>query len=625
MTPETTALLLTSAGWVPSKTRDGWWHDASASGSSYPAPRALEIARRDAGRGDDAGALAILGDADLSIEGARATITLPDHTLASYRTWLRVKSALPRVQVRADARSLTCHVADLGRLGLDPRALAGGYEPDGTPLYPDQAYVLDVALRRRRFAIFARCGWGKTAVQLAWARAVAARTGRKVLVVCPLSVLRQTIAEHAHFWQGGEQPANLRDAEGGLDGWLTSDDGARIGVVNTDVFRKPRDLSALGGVVLDESSSIKQAGGVLWRNVTTCFRGIEYRLFCTATPAPNEVREYAAQALGVGAVETHKEFFADFFDSTEDLGWVLRPHARGAFYAFMSSWSVWIRDPATYGFPARCKPIPAPVFIDLEIPLTPEQEQEARAIRAAGKRRGQVPLFHDDVGIATQTRLSQVSRGFLYEGEAVRAIPSRKPEAIAEAVAKHAGEGERAVVWVQFNEESRLITEALRARGLRVFEVTSETGDDAQFAAVLAINAGELDVLVAKPLTMGFGVNLQGASVVVFSGITHSFEQDHQAFSRVWRDGQERTVTCYYAVTPLELAMLANIRAKRSAWLSDAEQMELAYRDAMGADLATFRGASLQGAHRTHHQLTAADSAALKGLRPWGDDHERAA
>ncbi len=605
------AAELSAAGWARAPGRAGWWRDPA--GEDFPPARALEVARRDARR-ESAPTFRGL---PVAVDGTRATITLPGYDLASYRAFLDVKAALPRVEVDAAARTLSCHVADLPRLGVDARALAGGWVDDGTALYPDQRYVLDVALRRRRFAVFARCGWGKTVVLLAWARAVAARTGKPVLLVVPLSVLRQTSAEHARFWPGWPLPANLRDVSGGLDAWLSDPGASGVGVVNTDAFRRPRDLSRLGGVVLDESSSIKQAGGTLWKNVTASFRGVEYRLFCTATPAPNEVREYAAQALGVGAIDSHKEFFADFFDNAENMGWRLRPHARAAFYGFMSSWSIWIRDPSTYGFPARCAPIPAPSFVDLEVALTPEQECEARAIRAAHARKGQASLFCEDVGVATQTKLSQVSRGFVYEGDAVRSVPSRKADAVADAVARHARAGERAVVWVQFNEESRLITEALAARGMRAFEVTADTDDAAQFAAVEDINNGALDVLVAKPSTMGFGVNLQGASVCVFSGITHSFEQDHQAFSRVYRDGQTRAVTCYYVVTPLEAGMLANVRAKRSAWTADAAEMERAYLGAMRADLETYRGAATQGAQRTMHGITPGDRAALSALRPW--------
>lgn len=575
--------------------------------------------------------LPTFGNAALTITDTRATFTLPDFGIESYRTFVTIKAALPRVEVDAKARTLTCHVADLARLGVDVRALAGGLDDDEAPfLYPDQRYVVDVALRRRCFDIFGRCGFGKSPCLWTWARQAAKRTGRRVLVVAPKGVVYPLLGEYKKFWPDAPQPANVMEWKGGFEAWSRDPTAPTLGIVNVDLFRKPRNLTFLGGVVLDEASKIKQAGGVLWKNVLSSFKPVEYVLGCTATPAPNEEREYAAQALMVRAVNSHKEFFADFFDSTEECGWVLRPHAKDAYYAFMASWSIWIRDPSVYGFAPRLKPIPPPVFADVEVALTPEQERVARSLRAASSRRGQMSLYHEAVGVALQQKLSQVARGFLYENEEVAGakgkskkkrrvthIPSRKPDAVADIAARHARAGERSVVWVELNEESALIAEALRARGVKVVEVTAATTDADQYAAVEDLNAGRIDVLVAKIAALGFGVNLQGANVVIFSGINDSFEQDHQGFNRVHRDGQERTVYCYYVVTPLEAAMLANVREKRARWLSDAEEMERAYCAAMRADLDTWRGASAPVAHRTRHQLSLADRTVLAGLRPY--------
>lgn len=105
--------------------------------------------------------LAALGNASLRLEASRALITLPDDGVGSYRTFVRVKNALPRYEVLAP-RTIACHSADLAKLGLPTAMIPGGWEPDGAPLYADQAYVLDVALRRRRFAAFCEAGWAST-------------------------------------------------------------------------------------------------------------------------------------------------------------------------------------------------------------------------------------------------------------------------------------------------------------------------------------------------------------------------------------------------------------------------------------------------------------------------------
>src|SRR5438105_1454291 len=105
-----------------------------------------------------AAARAMLGNAELRVDGERATLALPDWGLRSYETWIALKSALPRLAVDARARTLGCPTADLVRLGIPVAAALGAYAPDPV-LFADQAYVVATALLRRRFAIYAECGW----------------------------------------------------------------------------------------------------------------------------------------------------------------------------------------------------------------------------------------------------------------------------------------------------------------------------------------------------------------------------------------------------------------------------------------------------------------------------------
>ena len=76
-----------------------------------------------------------------------------------------------------------------------------GFEPDGVneALFPFQRDIVRWALRRGRAAIFADCGMGKTPMQLEWARHVAAHTGGRVLILAPLAVAQQTVAEGVKF------------------------------------------------------------------------------------------------------------------------------------------------------------------------------------------------------------------------------------------------------------------------------------------------------------------------------------------------------------------------------------------------------------------------------------------
>lgn len=553
--------------------------------------------------------LARVGNAVVRVAGERAEIEVPDYGVESYRTLVTIKAAIPRAD--AEGRVVRCAAADLIALGIVPPSELGDYVAPSA-LFDDQAYVVATALRRKRFAIFAEAGWGKTAAQLAWALAVHRATKGRVLLIAPLAVVRQTIRELAkHFPDASERIENLRDRKGGARAWLDDPDGAPLAIVNVDAFRKAQDLTGLTGLVLDESSILKQAIGATRNVLVRAAQPVPFRLACSATPAPNDLEEYVSHALFLGVIRSHKEFFADYFASDGEGEWTLRGHATAAFYAFMASWSVWMRDPAVFGFAPRLGGIPAPEFHDVRVETTEAQREVAKDFRKPGH------LFLDEVGVVSRAKLAQLSRGFLYEESAdgvrsVKAIESNKPAAVVDAVLAHPEE--RAIVWVQFNEEGRLIRDALERAGRVTVLVDGDTSEEDRDRACLAINDGAAQVLIAKPSALGFGVNLQGASVCVFSGITDSFEQDYQAFRRCFRYGQTKRVHCYYVATEFELPMLTNLRTKRAAWAEQAAAMERAYLAASAADLAIHRRAVAAPRERIRAELSDADLSALASL-----------
>lgn len=154
-----------------------------------------------------------VGNAVVRILGDRAEIEIPDYGVESYRTLVTIKSAIPRAD--AEGRVVRCAASDLIALGIVPPSEIGDYKAPPA-LFEDQAYVVATALRRKRFAIFAEAGWGKTAAQLAWALEVHRATGGRVLLVAPLAVVRQTIRELAKHFPGAARIENLRDRKGGV-------------------------------------------------------------------------------------------------------------------------------------------------------------------------------------------------------------------------------------------------------------------------------------------------------------------------------------------------------------------------------------------------------------------------
>ncbi len=66
-------------------------------------------------------------------------------------------------------------------------------------LFDFQVALTEWALRRGRAAIFADCGLGKTAIELAWSQAIVEQSNRPVLILTPLAVASQTMREAHKF------------------------------------------------------------------------------------------------------------------------------------------------------------------------------------------------------------------------------------------------------------------------------------------------------------------------------------------------------------------------------------------------------------------------------------------
>jgi hypothetical protein len=163
-------------------------------------------------------------------------------------------------------------------------------------LFPFQRTLTEWALKKGRAAIFADCGLGKTPISLVWASNVAKKTGKPVLILTPLAVAHQFVAEGEKF---GIFVRHCKSREVGKP----------ISVTNYEKLHhfSPSDW---GGVVCDESSILKNFSGKTRKAITEFLRTIPYRLLCTATAAPNDYIEFGTSAEALrNAIWTCFRFF----------------------------------------------------------------------------------------------------------------------------------------------------------------------------------------------------------------------------------------------------------------------------------------------------------------------------
>lgn len=322
-------------------------------------------------------------------------------TVESYEDLLAVR-AIPDYRF-VDEVMVDCDERHLHILGEAVRA-EHAFPGLSAHLFDYQRWTVEMALDRRRFAIFADTGLGKTAMQLEWAEQVAAATGGRVLVVAPLNVVGQTIAEHERFY--GQPLLDARERSVLAD-WL----GGGSGVAITNYEKITGERLGIAGVVLDESSVLKQSMGARRTAIIDAFRGVGWKLCCSATPAPNDRIEYAEHAYFLDVVRSTREFLAAFFVN-RDGQWQLKYHGETAFYRHLASWSVFMRDPAAYGFDDLLAKMP-PLHTEFpHVPLTVEQVEAARRWQAGD----QINLLGIEVGgVTSRTKVMQIAHGFELE------------------------------------------------------------------------------------------------------------------------------------------------------------------------------------------------------------------
>jgi hypothetical protein len=422
---------------------------------------------------------------------------------------------------------------------LDKKAqLAGrfGFDPVFVPDYlmDFQKSLLEFSLSCGRSAIFADCGIGKTITQLAWAENVVRKTNKPVLILTPLAVSGQTVAEAGRFGIEAE-----RSKEGAFTRQIVVTNYERLHYFN------PNDFA---GVVCDESSILKNFEGATKQAITDFMKKIKYRLLCTATAAPNDYPELgtSSEALGhLGYMDMLGMFFKNdqnslhptsrgrFNDAWCGCKWRFKHHAEKDFWRWVCSWARACRKPSDLGF-------------DDGPFVLPELLVEQTTIKASRPMEGMLFVV-PAIGLSEQRK------------ERSHTIKER-----CEAMAEKLSTDKSAIAWCHLNSEADLLTKMIPGAK----QVSGKDSDDAKEEKFNAFQSGEIRALVTKPQIASFGLNWQHCNHMGFFP-SHSFEQYYQAVRRCWRFGQKNPVKVEIITTEGESDVMQNLNRKAAA----AEEM----------------------------------------------------
>lgn len=156
-----------------------------------------------------------------------------------------------------------------------------------------------------------------------------------------------------------------------------------------------------------------------------------------------------------------------------------------------------------------------------------------------------IPLEDGDIDAANAASLSnkllQMANGAVYdENKEVRVIHQRKLEMLEDLIESANGQPVLIAYW--FKQDRTRIMEHLSACGYAPREI--KTSDDIQ-----SWNNGSIPVALIHPASAGHGLNIQsGGHILVWYGLTWSLELYQQTNARLWRQGQQNTVTIHHIV-----------------------------------------------------------------------------
>jgi DNA modification methylase len=383
-------------------------------------------------------------------------------------------------------------------------------------LFDFQKHIVKTALKKGRFAIFADCGLGKTLMQLSWSEQVVQKTKGKVLILAPLAVKGQTIQEAKKF------NINLHN--------IDINNYEQLENINTDLY---------SGIVLDESSILKNFTGKYKNLIIDLFNKTPYKLACTATPSPNDLNEIGNHSEFLNILDA-QDMRSKWFVRDEGMNnYRLKGHAKKDFYGWISSWAVMLTSPQDIGFDGSKYKLPELNYFEKNIET---------------KSRDCSKLFNQ--GSVSATEFNKELKLTLLE----------RLEEVAKIVNNST---ENFIIWVNQNEEEKKALELIHG----AVAVNGSEKPEIKEKKLLGFANNEFRVLITKKKIAQFGMNFQNCNNQVFASLDFSFEGLYQAIRRSYRFGQKNNVNIYLITTDTMENVMKSIEKKQSQFLEMQKEM----------------------------------------------------
>lgn len=407
-----------------------------------------------------------------------------------------------------------------------------------------QHKTVDMIIQKKRLGCFLGLGLGKTVSTLTAALdLIQDFSVHKVLVIAPLRVANSVWAQEVEKWGHlkalrvsvctGSQKRRLAALQMDADVYVINRENVEW-LVEQYGTRWPFDM-----VVVDESSSFKNATSKRFRALRKILPYTNYMVLLTGTPSPNGLLDLWAQIylidFGHALGRTMTSFKQRFFEQ-DYMGYNFTPREGSAesIHRLISPFTVHMSADDYLDLPPR---IDVTVKTDMPPPALERYKDFEKTLLAELEDGSEIEAVSAGV---LANKLLQFANGGMYTDEKRNwsDIHTAKLDALAEIIEDNAGEN----VLVSYNYKFDLERLLKRFPDAVVLDKQQETID--------RWNRGEIKLLLAHPASAGHGLNIQaGGSLIVWFGLTWSLENYLQFNARLHRQGQLKPVRIIHIIT----------------------------------------------------------------------------
>lgn len=398
-------------------------------------------------------------------------------------------------------------------------------------MFDFQKHIVRKAIKAGKYAIFADTGLGKTIMQLSWAEAIMNHIDRPVLIIAPLAVSGQTIEEGKKFNIHVERFIGFE----GVGIYITNYE--QLEYVNPDFF---------SGVVLDESSILKNFTGKIKEQIIDMFKDTQYKLACTATPSPNDLMELGNHSEFLNYM-SRNEMLSMYFvhDGGDTAKWRLKGHSKKDFYAWIGSWSTVLTNPENIGFKDEGLKFKLPELNYFEQKVITDKKDNGLLFNESAVN---ATDFNKELRETKELRLNKVKE-----------IIDNNPD-------------EYFIIWINQNEEGDYLKSILKGYDFREVRGSDKTEDKEK--NLLDFAHGNFKILITKGKIAGQGMNFQKCHNQIFAALDFSFEKLYQSVRRSYRFGQKDNVNIYLITTDTMQNVIETIKEKEKMFTELREEMQ---------------------------------------------------